>query len=89
MIQGVGLFLLVVFAACLIGYIRGTFEKGPRAGSTPADDPAGGFASPRQLRDRLSEDAVRQAGAQVRPGLPQPRGIESRSKRKGLSRGRR
>ncbi|WP_327072035.1 hypothetical protein [Kitasatospora sp. NBC_01302] len=88
MIGGIGLFLLLVLGACVAGYVRGTFAKGPRAGSAPADDPAGGFASARQLHDRLSPHAVRAAGAQVRPGLPGPRKIEE-PKRKGLLRGRR
>ncbi|MBV9026439.1 MAG: hypothetical protein JO362_22200 [Streptomycetaceae bacterium] len=87
MISGIGLFLLAVLGACIAGYVRGTFAKAPRAGSRPADDPAGGFASPRQLRERLSAEAVRRKGDQVRPGLPQPRITEV--PRKGLlSRGR-
>lgn len=88
MITGIGLFLLVAVGACITGYVRGTFAKAPRAGSTPADDPAGGFASPRQLRERLSAEAVRRQGDQVRPGLPRPQTAEA-SKRKGLLRGRR
>ena len=86
MIRVTGLFLLLVLAAALIGYLRGTFAKGPRAGSRPADDPAGGFASPEQLRQRLSAEAVRRAGTQVRPGLPQPPTITAQ---KGTARGRR
>jgi hypothetical protein len=83
----IALFLLLVFAACLMGYVRGTFGKSPRAGSRPADDPAGGFATPKQIRERLSEHAVRAAGAQVRPGLPTSQVIGKRE-RKGLFRGR-
>ncbi|MFI9041645.1 hypothetical protein [Streptomyces sp. NPDC053726] len=84
----IAMFLLLVFAACLMGYVRGTFGKSPRAGSRPADDPAGGFATTKQIRDRLSGHAVRAAGAQVRPGLPQQREVGKRE-RKGLFRGRR
>ena len=63
------LFVLVLAVACVAGFVQGTFGKGLRAGSRPADDPAGGFASPRQVRAALSPQAVRAAGTQVRPGL--------------------
>ncbi len=85
MSMGIVVFLLLVFVVCLMGYVRGTFSKSPRAGSRPADDPAGGFATPQQIRERLSDQAVRAAGAQVRPGLPRPREIGKRE-RKGLIR---
>lgn len=88
MSKGIILFLLLVFVVCIMGYVRGTFSKSPRAGSRPADDPAGGFASRKQIRERLSEHAVRAAGDQVRPGLPRPREVGKRE-RKGLNRGRR
>lgn len=88
MIKEIGLFLLLVAGACIVGYIRGSFTKGPQAGSRPVDDPAGGFASPQQLRERLSEDAVRRAGTQVRPSIPQPQ-LRTSGKRKGVTRGRR
>ncbi|GLY20016.1 hypothetical protein Kisp01_70300 [Kineosporia sp. NBRC 101677] len=35
------LFVLLLLVACLAGFLQDTFGKGPRAGSRPADDPAG------------------------------------------------
>lgn len=78
-------FLLVLFGAVVVGYLRVKLGLGPpRAESRPAD-PAGGFATPKQIRERLSDHAVRAAGAQVRPGLPRPREVGKRE-RKGLVR---
>ncbi len=88
MIKFVLLFLGVVLVACIAGWVRGTMAKPPRAETRPADDPAGGFASPQQLHDRLSAHAVRREGAQTRPGLPQPQAVHT-PKRRGLFRVRR
>lgn len=88
MTKGFALFLLLVFTACLVGYVRGRFSRPPRAGSRPADDPAGGFATPQQVRQRLSEHAVRAAANQVRPGLVRLQKPKPRRQRR-LSRGHR
>lgn len=87
MTTAIGLLLIGLVVACVAGYLRATFSKPPRPG-TRRLDPAGGYATADQLREQLSADAVRRAGAHVRPSLPQPR-IEQNIKRKGLLRGRR
>lgn len=84
----IGLLLIALILAGVAGYLRATFGHKPdRPGSKPID-PSGGFASPRELRERLSAEAVRRQGTQVRPGLPQAQMTEA-PKRKGLLGGRR
>jgi len=87
--QLIGVFLIVVILVCVGGWIWGTIAPAPRAGSKPADNPAGGYASAQQVADRLSVEAVHRAGAQVRPGLAPVEEIVPAKKRKGLPRGRR
>ncbi|GAA3862165.1 hypothetical protein [Streptomyces sedi] len=61
--------LFLVFAGlCLVAFLRGFLTRRSGAGSRPAV-PHAGFARPEALRAALSEEAVRRAGAQVRPGL--------------------
>lgn len=82
----IGLLLIALLLAGVAGYLRASFGRKPeRPGSRPVD-PAGGFASGNQLREHLSADTVRRAGAQVRPGLPVQ---HTETKRRGLLRGRR
>ncbi|MFF1792832.1 hypothetical protein ACFVXQ_01075 [Kitasatospora sp. NPDC058263] len=82
-------FLGVLLVVCVVGWLWGTYAPRTRAGSRPADDPGGGFATAEQLRARLSAEAVRAAGAQVRPGLVRPV-LEpvKKTRRRGLTRGR-
>ncbi len=83
------IFLAVIPVVCVMGWLWGTYAPKTRAGSRPADDPAGGFASAAQLQQRMSADALRASSGQVRPGL-QPQLMEPVKKtRKGLPRGRR
>ena len=83
------IFVAVIPVVCVVGWLWGTYAPKTRAGSRPADDPAGGFASPAQLRQRLSVDAVRAASSQVRPGLNRQELAPVKTTRKGLLRGRR
>ncbi|WP_433860337.1 hypothetical protein [Streptomyces kronopolitis] len=72
--------------ACIAGFLRVKFgPQSPRATTRPVD-PSGGFATGEQIRERLSEAAVRRAGAQVRPSLPVQ---HTTTKGRGPLRGRR
>ncbi|MFJ2193089.1 hypothetical protein ACIOJE_34970 [Kitasatospora sp. NPDC087861] len=89
MMQIVLIFLAVLPVVCVAGWLWGTYSPRPRAGSRPADDPGGGFATAEQLHARLSAEAVRAAGAQVRPGLARPVLEPAKAtRRRGLTRGR-
>ncbi|MEU7230039.1 hypothetical protein [Streptomyces chrestomyceticus] len=75
---------VMLAVSCLAGWLRAVLgPKGPRA-QIRTVDASGGFATADQVRTRLSVDAVRQAGAQVRPSLP-----VQQTTRKGLTRGSR
>ncbi|UED84722.1 hypothetical protein [Streptomyces profundus] len=63
-----GVLLLAFAGLFVLAFLRGYLTRRSGAGSQPAT-PHAGFATPQQLRDGLSEAAVRRAGAQVRPGL--------------------
>jgi len=77
-------FLLALVLVGLAGYLRVKIgPSAPRAESQPVD-PSGGFATAEQVRAHLSEEAVRRAGAQVRPSMP----VQQAPRRKGLTRGR-
>ncbi|MFC9233646.1 hypothetical protein ACFTZI_32605 [Streptomyces decoyicus] len=77
---------LMFVGACIAGFLRVKLgSQTPRATTRPVDA-HGGFATGEQIRERLSDAAVRRAGAQVRPSLPVQ---EDNRKGKGGFRGRR